>query len=230
MRAEISTRLPGLWKYLTSMLFNNFCTRDSRSFHSTTWYVVGANSPGRNFGQGRLITHLLCCRRTIIHEHNCGDNIDQQSNYGQSVWCDPCRRLLNKPVPVDLTRRLEQGSARGAVFVLLQPLELSWWQRLWPQEMWHVFPCFQQSQSSDQGDKFPVIPKNVQIGQTVSSRPSPKIVLFIWPSWLTVLRPFPERNHESSIMCTFLVGLRLDRNRKWLWSGGTGLFLISQGT
>lgn len=156
MQAELTIGVPRFWKYLTLVLlagwslrswspnFNlgNFWTGDSRSFHSRTQHVVRANSPGRNFGQGRLITHLLCCRGTIIHEHNCGDNIDQQSNYGQSVWCDPCWRLLNKPVPEDLTRRLEQGSARGAVFVLLQPLELSGWQRLRPQEMWHVFVLF----------------------------------------------------------------------------------------
>lgn len=85
-------------------------------------------------------THLLFCRGTVIHKHQRGDDIDQQSNYGQGVWSNPCRDLLDEPVPEELTRRLKQGPSRCAVFMLLQALQLSRCQRLRPQEMWHRFP------------------------------------------------------------------------------------------
>lgn len=152
MYAELKSRNWSFGKYLWLWLWSwtsrykwprnfnlrNFWMQDSRSFHTREGHVIGDSLRVETLAKVAF-THLLCCRGTIIHKHHRGEDIDQQSNYSQSVWCDPCRNLLDEPVPVDLTRWLKQGPTRGAVFMLLQPLELSGWQRLRPQEMWHCF-------------------------------------------------------------------------------------------
>lgn len=181
---------------------------------------MGWRGGAETFSQGRLgSTHLLRCRGTIIHEHHRGEDVDQQSDDSEGVWGDPCGDLQDEPVPVDLTRRLEQGPAGDAVFVLLQPLQLSGCQRLRTRETRHLFllfPCLVTPQK---------LPSALLGARWVSlSRPSPKnsSSFGVWSSRGhfhsgTIRRRFVSHRPASRQEATDRKGIIWRRTGKFKW-------------
>lgn len=61
------------------------------------------------------MTNLFSGSRTVVDEHEGGEDIGGQADDGDEVWGDPGRNSSHQPFPVTLHERLQQGASSAAV-------------------------------------------------------------------------------------------------------------------
>lgn len=73
---------------------------------------------------GLMFLYLLSCSGTVIHQHQCGEDVGRQADDGDEIGGDPGRHSAYEPLPVALHGGFEQRATRAAVAMLLQTLQL----------------------------------------------------------------------------------------------------------
>lgn len=61
----------------------------------------------------------------VVDEDEGGDDVDDETDDGDEVRCQPNRHFAHEPFPPGLEKSVEEAGAGGTVLVLAQSLELT---------------------------------------------------------------------------------------------------------